>query len=95
MLSLLFSKLLIIGCLMICSLLVKTLARERNLLGSVSIKVGLEWVSRGFRYLVSKPPHFLATQDLSGFVTCELSAQPSVPKAKTKIGYLFPKQTKM
>ena len=80
-LSLLFSKLLIIGCLMICSLLVKILARERNLLGSVSIRVGLEWVSSGFRYLVSKPPHFFATQDLSGLFTWELklSVPPSAP----------------
>ena len=67
---------------MICSLLVKTLARERNLLDSVSIRVGLEWVRRGLRYPVSKPPHFLATQDLSGLFTWELrlSVPASAPR---------------
>ena len=47
--SLLFSTLCIMGCLMICSRLVNTRARLRNLLGSVSISVGQEWVSSGLR----------------------------------------------
>ena len=90
-LSLLFSKLLIIGCLMICSLLVKILARERNLLGSVSIRVGLEWVSSGLRYLVSKPPHFFATHDLSGLFTWELklSVPPSTPENTNNLNLNF------
>merc|ERR550525_1968677 len=41
------------GCLMICSRLVNTRARLRNLLGSVSISVGQEWVEVGG---VESPP---------------------------------------
>ena len=53
-----------------------------DLFGSVSIRVGLEWVSSGLRYWVSKPPHCLATQDLSGLFTCEvrLSVPPPGPE---------------
>ena len=42
----------IIGCFISCSLLVKILPIGRHLLGRVSIKVGLEWVSRGLNSLV-------------------------------------------
>ena len=52
-----WSWLIMAGCLASCSFEVRSLARGRQHPGMVSIRVGLEWVRRGFMKLSSTEDH--------------------------------------
>lgn len=64
----------------ICCVVVRILANGLQQTGNVSSNVGLECVSKGFMYLVSKSPQILASNAFSlGFVPPPLLPPPLPP----------------